>query len=59
MDEYIRKQNAIDLWHKFQPYIAVKAMEYDNALAKLPSAEPEQQVDSGDGETARRRIRAY
>jgi len=42
MAEYIEKQAAIDLWHKFQPYIAVKAMEYDNALAKLPSAEPEQ-----------------
>ena len=36
----ISRQGAIDLWHKYQPYIAVKAMEYDNALAKLQSAQP-------------------
>lgn len=41
----ISRQGAIDLWHKYQPYIAVKAMEYDNALAKLPSVHPEKRTE--------------
>lgn len=40
-DDLISRQEAIDLWDKYHPFIAIKAMEYDRALRALPSAEPE------------------
>jgi len=39
--DIISRQTAIDLWDKYHPYIATKAMEYDRELRALPSAEPE------------------
>lgn len=42
MDDLISKQAAIDLWDKYHPYIATKAMAYDRELRALPPAQPEQ-----------------
>lgn len=41
MDDFIRRKDAIDLWDKYHPTIAVDAMRYDKELRLLPSAEPE------------------
>lgn len=38
-DEYIRKQEVIDLWNKYHATIAVDAIEYDRQLRQLPSAD--------------------
>ena len=40
-DDLISRQTAIDLWDKYHPYIATKAMAYDKELRALPSAQPE------------------
>ena len=37
----ISRQVAIDLYEQFQPYIAVKAVDFGKALEQLPSAQPE------------------
>lgn len=37
----ISRQAAIDLYEQFQPYIAVKAVDFGKALEQLPSAQPE------------------
>lgn len=42
MDKLISEQAAIDLWDKYHPYIATKAMAYDRELRALPPAQPEQ-----------------
>lgn len=39
--DLISRQDAIDLWDRYHPYISVTAMEYDKALRSLPSAQPE------------------
>ncbi len=38
MDELISRKAAIDLWDKYHPYIATKAMAYDRELRALPPA---------------------
>ena len=38
-DEYIRRQDMIDLWDKYHATIAVDAIEYDMRLKRLPSAD--------------------
>lgn len=40
-DDLISRQAAIDLWDKYHPYIATKAMAYDRELRALPSAQTE------------------
>jgi hypothetical protein len=40
----ISRQVAIDLWDKYHPYIATKAMAYDRELRALPSAQPEKEI---------------
>lgn len=37
----ISRQTAIDLWDKYHPYIATKAMEYDRDLRALPPVQPD------------------
>ena len=39
MDELIRKQDAVDLFKKFQPYMAVKTFEFGKELEQLQSVE--------------------
>ena len=41
MDDTISRQDAIDLWEKYHPTIAVDAMQYDAELRQLPSAQPD------------------
>ena len=41
MDELISRQEALDLWDKYHPYIATKAMEYDRKLRALQTAQSE------------------
>ena len=41
MDDLISRQAAIDLYEQFQPYIAVKAVDFGKMLEQLPSAQPE------------------
>lgn len=41
MADLISRQAVIDLWDKYHPYIATKAMSYDIELRALPSIEPE------------------
>ena len=43
-DEYIRRQDMIDLWDKYHATIAVDAIEYDMRLKRLPSADVVQVV---------------
>ena len=40
-DDLISRQAVIDLWDKYHPYIATKAMSYDIELRALPSAQSE------------------
>ena len=42
--DLISRQAAIDLWDKYHPYIATKAMAYDRELRALPSTEPERKT---------------
>ena len=39
MDDLISRQEMIDLWEQYHPYIAIKACEYDAKLRRLPSAQ--------------------
>lgn len=43
-DDLISRQAAIDLWDKYHPYIATKAMAYNRELRALPSAQPEKEI---------------
>lgn len=38
MDDLIRREDVMALWGKYHPYIAVKAIEFGNALKDIPSA---------------------
>ena len=38
----ISRQDAIELFRKYQPYMAVRTIEFGNALKDLPSVQPEQ-----------------
>jgi len=40
MSELIRREDVMALWEEYHPYIAVKAIEFGNALKEIPSAEP-------------------
>ena len=40
MDDIIKRKDVMALWEEYHPYIAVKAIEFGNALKKIPSAEP-------------------
>lgn len=44
MDDLISKQAAIDFFKKYQPYLAVRVIEFGDALEQLPSAQPEQKT---------------
>lgn len=41
MDDLISRQAVIDLFEKYQPYMAVSVYEFGMALKALPSAQPE------------------
>ena len=43
-DDLISRKAAIDLWDKYHPYIATKAIAYDRELRALPSAQPRQKT---------------
>lgn len=38
--DIVSRQAVLDLWDKYRPYIATKAIEFDYELRQLPSAEP-------------------
>ena len=40
MTNLIRRKDVMALWEEYHPYIAVKAIEFGNALKKIPSVEP-------------------
>ena len=42
MNDLISRQAAINLFKKYQPYLAVRVIEFGDALEHLPSAQPEQ-----------------
>ena len=44
INEYIRRQDVMDLWNKHRPTIAVDAIEYGMQLKRLPSADVVQVV---------------
>lgn len=52
MDDFISRKDVMALWDEYHPYIATKAIEFDNKLRQLPSAEPKkgQWIDMGDFE---------
>lgn len=39
--ELIEKQAVLDLFHKRQPYLATRVVEFGNALKELPTVEAE------------------
>ena len=41
MSDLISRQAAIDLFKKYQPYLAVRVIEFGEALEQLPSTQPE------------------
>lgn len=43
MDDLISRQTVIELYKKYQPYMAVKVIEFGKALEQLPPAQPEQE----------------
>ena len=44
MNDLISRQDAIDLWEQYHPYIAIKACEYDAKLRRLPSVQPDDRL---------------
>ena len=44
MSDLIRREDVMALWEKYHPYIAVKAIEFGNALKEIPSAQPEEVI---------------
>ena len=40
MSDLIKREDVMALWEKYHPYIAVKAIEFGNALKEIPSAVP-------------------
>lgn len=44
MTDLISRQAAIDLYKRFQPYIAIKAVDFEKALEQLPSAQPAREL---------------
>ena len=42
MSDLISKQEVINLFKKYQPFLAVRVIEFGDALEQLPAAQPEQ-----------------
>jgi hypothetical protein len=40
MSDLIKREYVMALWEKYNPYIAVKAIEFGNALKEIPCAVP-------------------
>ena len=40
MSDLISREELMKLWDEYHPYIATRAIQFDQAIRKLPSAEP-------------------
>ena len=54
MSDLIRREDVMALWEEYHPHIAVKAIEFGDALKEIPSAQPEPKhgkwIDTGKTE---------
>ena len=48
MSDYISREAAIELYEQFQPYIAVKAVDFRKALEQLHAADVESAIHCRD-----------
>ena len=42
MSDLIKREDVMALWEKYHPYIAVKAIDFGNALKEIPCAQPKE-----------------